>query len=209
MAGNHSLSLLGMLIVVIFLLPVANAQTTSNFTIKDPQTTSNFTIKNEVSKQFVGKPQVDVTIEGTPGDDKLRGGDGNDDISGEKGDDIIKGNEGNDELDGGPGDDQLDGGPGDDQLEGGSGDDKLIGGPGSDELEGGKGADIFICDEEDNVLDFSSIENDQKQGSCEIIDQTIVEREEFSDFFDENDDDNDVGGLPDSPNTKYPYDLLF
>ncbi|MFB5601146.1 MAG: calcium-binding protein [Nitrososphaeraceae archaeon] len=216
MTGKYFLSFLGVLIIVIFFLPLVGAQNNSNFTIK-----------NEVQKPSVGKPKVDVTIDGTSGNDKLRGGDGNDEISGKKGDDIISGNDGDDEIEGGAGDDKLEGGAGDDKLEGGagddeldgsigndnldggSGDDRLIGGPGTDELEGGEGADTFICDEDDNVVDFSSVENDQKEGGCEVIDRALAEKEAFSDFFDETNEDEEIGEIPDDFNNRYPYDLLF
>jgi Ca2+-binding RTX toxin-like protein len=66
-------------------------------------------------------------------------------------------------LDGGSGDDQIDGGSGDDQIDGGSGDDQIDGGVGADELKGGKGEDLFICDEQDTVIDFNSLENDENK----------------------------------------------
>ena len=80
------------------------------------QNKSNFTVNNEIPEPPVPKPKVDVSIDGTSAEDKIRGGDGDDEISGKKGDDILSGHEGNDELDGGSGDDRLDGGSGDDQL---------------------------------------------------------------------------------------------
>jgi Ca2+-binding RTX toxin-like protein len=114
------------------------------------------------------KPKVDVTIEGTPNDDKIKGGTGddtingnegydtlyggrgNDKINGGKGDDIIngefgndklKGEEGNDRISGERDNDKIDGGKGDDKLYGGKGDDAIDGGGGNDRLDGGEGVD--------------------------------------------------------------------
>jgi len=125
------------------------------------------------------KPRVDVSIVGTSADDKIRGGDGDDEISGKYGDDILSGGKGNDELDGGSGVDQLD---------------------------GGKGKDLFICDEQDIVIDFNSLENDQKQGNCKIgifIDRLIAEREAFSGF-----ENGGIGeGFEDAYNNGFSDDL--
>jgi Ca2+-binding RTX toxin-like protein len=85
--------------------------------------------------EFLPKPQIHVSIEGTEKPDKFRGGDGNDVISGEDGDDTLQGNEGDDQIDGGDGSDVIDGGIGD------------------DELKGGKGSDQFICDREYKIID--------------------------------------------------------
>ena len=176
----------GLLLVSILSFPNVGAQNNSNFTVS-----------NEIPEPPVPKPKVDVSIEGTSADDKIRGGEGDDEISGNKGDDILSGHEGNDELDGGSGDDQLDGGEG------------------TDELEGGKGEDLFICDEQDTVIDFNSLENDEKQGSCEIIDRALAERQPFSGFEnggreDLNDGFND-GFNDDQYNPYYgnPYQRLY
>ncbi len=61
--------------------------------------------------------ELDATIHGGDGNDKLWGGDG---------DDMIEGGEGNDKLWGRDGDDTLDGGPGNDMLKGGKGSNILI-----------------------------------------------------------------------------------
>lgn len=106
--------------------------------------------------EFTPKPIVHVSIKGTEINDKIRGGNGNNFISGEEGDDILQGNEGDDELDGRDGDDELDGGDGD------------------DELKGGKGADLFVCDEDDKIIDYNSLENDIIQGDCEYEDKGLI-----------------------------------
>ena len=115
--------------------------------------------------EFAPKPQVHVSIEGTEHPDKIRGGPGNDIITGEKGDDNLQGNEGDDELKGGEGDDEIDGGDGDDIVNGESGKDKL---------KGGKGADHFVCDKEDKIVDYNSLENDIIEGDCEYEDKGII-----------------------------------
>ena len=115
--------------------------------------------------EFAPKPQVHVSIEGTEHPDKIRGGPGNDIITGEKGDDNLQGNEGDDELKGGEGDDEIDGGDGDDIVNGESGKDKL---------KGGKGADHFVCDKEDKIVDYNSLENDIIEGQCEYEDKGVV-----------------------------------
>ena len=137
------------------------------------------------------KPRVDVSIIGTSADDKIRGGEGDDEISGKYGDDILSGGKGNDELDGGSGVDHLD---------------------------GGKGKDLFICDEQDIVIDFNSLENDQIQGNCKIglfIDRLIAEREPFSAFenggIGEGFEDTYNNGFSDDLQSllRNPYDRLY
>jgi Ca2+-binding RTX toxin-like protein len=147
---------------------------------------------NSKLNEFAPKPLVHVSIQGTEINDKIRGGNGDDFISGEDGDDILQGNEGDDELDGGDGDDELDGGQGkdsldggddndeirggdgDDELDGGDGDDELDGGDGDDELKGGKGADLLVCDKDDKIIDYNSLENDIIQGYCKYEDKGLI-----------------------------------
>ena len=64
------------------------------------QTNSTIILENEASKNIQEKPKIDVSIEGTPNDDKIRGGSGDDVITGEEGNDIIYGKEGDDEFEG-------------------------------------------------------------------------------------------------------------
>ena len=96
------------------------------------------------SKNTILKPKVDVSIEGTPNDDRLKGGSGDDKISGEDGYDTISGGEGNDIINGGKGDDTINGELGNDTLKGGSGDDKIRGEGGNDLIDGGKGDDKLL-----------------------------------------------------------------
>ncbi len=95
---------------------------------------------------------VEVTIQGTPGDDVLIGTPDADVINGGAGNDVIKGLDGNDIICGGAGFDELRGGNGADRLLGGkhadslfglNGHDTLLGGAGSDLLNGGKGSDTL------------------------------------------------------------------
>jgi Ca2+-binding RTX toxin-like protein len=171
------------------------------------QTNSTIILENEALKKSSSeKPIVEVSIEGTPNTDKIRGGDGNDEINGADGNDIIYGKEGDDELEGGKGDDILYGDDGDDTINGGTGNDKLVGGFGTDELKGGSGTDLFVCDEDDKVIDFNSVDNDRSEGSCEIIDEALPsdsnENANNNDDFnngdfgeDDDDDDDDISSL--------------
>src|SRR5215208_3445121 len=142
--------------------------------------------------EITAKPLVHVSIEGTEINDKIRGGDGNDLMSGEDGQDTLQGREGNDEIDGGKGEDNIDGGAGDDEIDGGDDDDNIKGGMGDDEIDGGDGRDIvdggdgkdkleggndadrFVCDEEDKISDYNSLENDLIVGECEYEDKGLI-----------------------------------
>jgi hypothetical protein len=161
------------------------------------QTNSTLILENEASESsYQEQPKIAVSIEGTPKDDKIRGGDGDDEVDGGDGDDILYGKNGDDKFDGGSGEDILYGDEGDDELDGGKDDDELIGGSGSDELKGGSGADLFVCDEDDEVVDFDSSEQDRKDGTCEIIDQALpppidedTDNNDFNNGFEDEEDD--------------------
>ncbi|MGD1834895.1 MAG: calcium-binding protein [Nitrososphaeraceae archaeon] len=129
--------------------------------------------KDKINDLETETPIISVSIKGTSGDNKFKGGDGDDTISGEAGNDILNGMAGDDELDGGDGDDNLEGKDGDDELSGGDGNDELIGGPGKDTMKGGKGGDYFICDDDDKIKDFNSLERDRKSGPCTVDDKGI------------------------------------
>jgi Ca2+-binding RTX toxin-like protein len=159
---------------------------------------NNNSIPSQSTIEPTIKPKVDVIIEGTPSDDKIKGGDGddtidggdgydmlyggrgddkidggngNDTINGEFGNDRLKGGDGNDKITGERGNDKLEGGKGDDKLFGGKNDDELDGGKGTDELIGGPGADTFVCDQFDTIIDFNSDEGDKIIGQCTAEDQ--------------------------------------
>jgi len=156
------------------------------------QTNSTIILENEALKKTSEKPKIEVSIEGTPNNDKIRGGDGNDKINGADGNDIIYGKEGDDEFEGGKGDDILYGEEGDDSINGGKGNDKLVGGTGTDELKGESGGDLFVCDEDDKVIDFNSVDNDRSEGSCEIIDKGLpYDRNENANNNDESDNNKE------------------
>src|SRR5215203_2438718 len=109
---------------------------------------NNNSIPSQSTIEPTIKPKVDVIIEGTLSDDKIKGGDGDDTIEG------------------GKGDDKLFGGKNDDELDGGKGNDTADGGEGADELIGGAGADTFVCDQFDTIIDFNSAEGDKIIGQC-------------------------------------------
>jgi len=44
-------------------------------------------------------------------------------------------------------------------------------------LKGGKGADRFICDKEDKIADYNSLENDIIKGNCEYEDKGVIKPE--------------------------------
>ena len=162
------------------------------------QTNSTVVLENEASEtDSQERPKVSVSIEGTPNDDKIRGGDGDDEIEGGNGDDTIYGQDGDDILDGNAGEDILYGEEGDDELDGGKDNDEIVGGQGSDELKGGSGADLFVCDEDDEVVDFNSIEEDKVDGNCEIIDQSLPPpleenpNDEFTNGFGEEEEEEE------------------
>ena len=135
---------------------------------------------------------VHVSIEGTEINDKIRGGEGNDVMSGEDGQDTLQGHEGDDEIDGGKGEDNIDGGEGDDGLNGGDDDDDIKGGLGDDEIDGEDGSDVvdggdgkdklkggndadrFVCDQDDKISDYNSLENDIIIGECEYEDKGLI-----------------------------------
>jgi Ca2+-binding RTX toxin-like protein len=81
----------------------------------------------------------------TAGDENtlLAGTTAGDDMFGGAGDDLIFGHDGSDELNGGDGDDLL---------VGGAGDDELIGGLGADTMVGGANYDLYVVDDEDDVV---------------------------------------------------------
>jgi len=87
---------------------------------------------------------VDLTIRGGDGNDRLYSGSGNDELHGEAGDDMLFGMGGDDKLSGQAGNDVLAGGAGNDWINGNDGRDILIGGVGSDHLDGGADDDILI-----------------------------------------------------------------
>ncbi|TML97452.1 MAG: calcium-binding protein [Actinobacteria bacterium] len=77
-----------------------------------------------------------ATIQGGPGNERLRGTRGPDRIDGNAGNDRIFGLAGDDVLIGGPGNDRVLGGPGNDRIFGVQGNDWLSGGPGDDTVSG-------------------------------------------------------------------------
>ena len=116
----------------------------------------------------------DDEIDGGKDEDNIDGGAGDDEIDGGDGKDILQGQDGDDEIDGGDDDDDIKGGVGDDEIDGGDGQDLVDGGEGKDKLEGGNDADRFVCDEEDKISDYNSLENDIIIGECDYEDKGLI-----------------------------------
>ncbi|GAA0479826.1 hypothetical protein Ade02nite_39010 [Paractinoplanes deccanensis] len=102
---------------------------------------------------FLNKTDLNSTVAGGAGNDKIYGGpkadslqgnDGNDAIWALDGNDTVVGGNGNDALSGGNGNDILDGAAGADRLFGSNGDDILGGQAGNDYEDGGSGDDTFL-----------------------------------------------------------------
>jgi Ca2+-binding RTX toxin-like protein len=85
--------------------------------------------------------EVQVVINGTPGDDVIVGTGADEVINGLGGNDHIFGNGGVDAIDGGAGDDSMFGGGCGDTILGGPGHDLLVGEDGEDGVSGGSGLD--------------------------------------------------------------------
>src|SRR5215218_23661 len=175
----HFISLFLFLIIISLALPIQNlisfsvdGEIENNDSILN--STSNTNLTNTTLFQSMNepppiiKPKVDVTIEGTLSDDKIKSGEG---------DDTIEGNEGYDTLYGGRGNDKIYGGKGNDEIDGKEGNDTIDGGEGIDELIGGIGADTFICDQFDQVIDFNTVEGDEITG-CTAEDNAKPKTEE-------------------------------
>ena len=105
----------------------------ATWTAFDPSTTS--------SEIFGRMLSFDMTVHGTPGDDRIVGTGADDIIDSGTGRDVVYGGLGNDALYGGTGNDALIGEAGNDFLFGDDGDDRLWGGDGNDTFIGGRGAD--------------------------------------------------------------------
>ncbi|QEG21033.1 S8 family serine peptidase [Mariniblastus fucicola] len=102
-------------------------------------------------------------IEGGLGNDFIHGGAGHDVLFGNGGDDYVVGKSGNDWIFGGIGNDTLLGGEGNDPIYGGSGDDRLDGNQGNDILRGGDGNDRVYGNEGHDSL-FGDAGNDKLYG---------------------------------------------
>ena len=148
------------IVTIIVAIPLSEINSQGNSTtIIENEAVNSVDTSNSNS---YGTIKVDVIIEGTVNNDKIRGGEGNDEILGGGGDDLLSGMMGNDRLKGDQGDDTLMGDEGDDELDGG---------PGADELDGGEGADKYICDKMDKIIGFNSDEGDTKIGICKVKDK--------------------------------------
>jgi len=104
---------------------------------------------------------LNLTLIGSEGDDRIRGGDGDEHILGLDGDDEVDAGGGNDRVSGGANRDYINGETGNDVLSGGLGDDTVYGldgndqpsgGEGQDYLEGGKGDDTLAGGDGNDIL---------------------------------------------------------
>ncbi|MEK0427634.1 MAG: hypothetical protein RL001_161, partial [Pseudomonadota bacterium] len=93
---------------------------------------------------FTGKQAVEIT--GNQLDNQITGGNFDDQIRGEQGNDVLQGLGGTD---------NLSGGNGDDQLFGGAGNDTLTGGAGADTLWGGAGHDLYVVENDSDIVNES------------------------------------------------------
>ena len=148
-----------LIIISSFLISIQYS--TIKFANGDTENDSNILIYNSNmdgpvlvdSNNTILKPKVEVSIEGTPNDDKLKGGDGDDKTEGRDGNDQIIGGKGDDEIDGENGNDLLSGDYGNDEIKGGNGNDGIFGERGNDVVEGGKGDDKISGGQETDILD--------------------------------------------------------
>ncbi|HEX6294838.1 MAG TPA: calcium-binding protein, partial [Nitrososphaeraceae archaeon] len=124
----------------------------SNIIVYDDNNSERYSILDGPDNILL-KPKVDVSIEGTSKNDKIKGGEGDDHINGNSGSDQLRGKEGDDEIDGGKGNDILHGEDGNDRIKGGEGSDRISGGIGNDEIEGESGDDKLFGGEGDDLLD--------------------------------------------------------
>jgi len=145
-----------------------SAQMTNNSNINS---LNNNPIPSQSTIEPTIKPKVDVIIEGTLNDDKIKGGDGDDTINGGDGLDTLHGGRGDDKIDGGMGNDTINGEFGNDKLKGGDGNDKITGERGNDKIDGGKGDDKLFGGKNDDKLDGGKGNDtaDGGEGADELI----------------------------------------
>ena len=152
-------NVLTLIIISSFLISIQYS--TIKFANGDTENDSNILIYNSNmedpilvdSNNTILKPKVEVSIEGTPNDDKVKGGDGDDEMEGREGNDQIIGGKGDDKIDGETEDDLLSGNYGNDEIKGGNGNDGIFGEGGNDIVEGGKGDDKISGGQETDLLD--------------------------------------------------------
>jgi Ca2+-binding RTX toxin-like protein len=157
---------------------------------------NNNSIPSQSTIEPTIKPKVDVIIEGTPSDDKIKGGDGDDTIDGGDGYDMLYGGRGDDKIDGGNGNDTINGEFGNDRLKGGDGNDKITGERGNDKLEGGKGDDKLFGGKNDDELDGGKGNDtaDGGEGADELIGGVGADTfvcDQFDTIIDFNSDEGD------------------
>src|SRR5919199_53791 len=97
-----------------------------------------------------------ATIQGGPGNERLRG---------TRAADVIDGNAGNDRIFGLAGDDRLVGGPGNDRIFGAGGDDTLGGGDSRDRIFGGAGNDTSLGENGNDLMAGGTGDDHQDGGA--------------------------------------------
>ena len=100
---------------------------------------------------LIGTGSIDGT--GNNGANDITGNAADNVISGGAGNDSLAGGDGIDTLNGGDGNDLLEGNGGGDELNGDAGKDTLDGGAGPDTLVGGAGNDLYLCDDDQVMLE--------------------------------------------------------
>ena len=105
--------------------------------------------------QTIIADDIDTSLFGGAGEDRLHGGDGADEVSGSAGNDWLEGGSSTDSLFGGIGNDFLYGGDGNDLLDGGDGTNHVFGGGGDDYLiASGHIDNEYFGGEEFDVIDL-------------------------------------------------------
>jgi trimeric autotransporter adhesin len=101
--------------------------------------------------------RLNNVINGNVSNNFLDGALGNDTMNGGYGNDSLYGGYGNNVLNGDDGDDFLRGGEDTDRLYGGAGNDHMYGDYGNDTLDGGSGDDVYIIQDLDSVVEYSTL----------------------------------------------------
>lgn len=122
--------------------------------------TRKSTIGAVAALSLVPASALAATIQGGPGNERLRGTNAADVIRGNGGNDRVVGRAGDDKLFGGPGNDRIWGNAGDDTINGDTNDagdrtsfDRLWGGAGNDTITGGDSRDLLSGGTGDDVQD--------------------------------------------------------
>jgi Ca2+-binding RTX toxin-like protein len=140
---------------------------TGNSAYNDPNSTVDLTINGSSGNNSIVTGSGNDIISAGDGNDSVNAGAGNDFIDGGSGNDILIGGAGNDTIAGGVGNDTIAGGVGNDTITGGVGNDTVTGGVGDDILTGSSGNDTFVFNfsfqTESHTLSFDNTINTPTQ----------------------------------------------